>query len=89
MKNIVKNARANRRAKNICNLARAAFWSAVYGCEIVSSFNNRLAFVVKRKNSFGYPSIERITHPDVVYIGEFDNCVVVKDGFYYELDKRK
>lgn len=85
----MKQSKANRRAKNIYNLARDAFWRAVYSCETISRINHELAFVVRRTNVFGYPSISKIKYPDVVYIGEFDNCIVVKDGFRYELDKRK
>lgn len=89
MKRIVNRSRANQRAKKISNLARNAFWSAVYGCQTVSHFNTGLAFVVRRVGAFGFPEIEIIPRPSDVILHESVDCIVVKDGYYYELDKRK
>lgn len=89
MKRIVLFSRKHRRANKLCNLARSAFWAAISSCETVSYFNHDLAFIIRRKNAFGFPTIEKTPRPDVVCLAEDKNCVIVKDGFYYELSKQK
>ena len=89
MKNILNRSKANQRAKKISEMARGAFNSAVYGCQIVSHYNTGLAFVIRRIGAFGFPEIEIIPRPADVILHESGDCVVVKDGYYFELDKRK
>lgn len=89
MKNILNRSKANQRAKKISEMARGAFNSAVYGCQIVSHYNTGLSFIVNRVGAFGFPSIEVIDRPGDVVIAESDDCVIVRDGYYFELDKRK
>ena len=89
MKRIMLFSKKHRRANKLCNLARSAFWSAVYGCQTVSHFNTGYAFVVRRVGAFGFPEIEIIPRPLDVILQESVDCVIVKDGFYYELNKRK
>ena len=88
MKRIIKLSKMHRRAKRVSDLARNAFWTAVYGCEMVSRYNNELAFIVRPVNAFGFPGIEKIARPDFVIMSE-ETHIVVKDGYYYELNKRK
>ena len=89
MKWLFRALKARRRAGRVAGKGRDAFAGAVYGCQLVSHYNNKLAFVVRRAGAFGTPEIESTPRPDIVVIGETDNCVVVKDGFIYELNKRK
>lgn len=89
MKRIINRSKANRRAKKITDLARTAFWSAVYACQTVSHFNTGLAFVIRRVGAFGFPEIEVVERPSDVIMRESVDCIVVKDGYYYELDKRQ
>lgn len=89
MKRIMNRTKANRRAKKITDLARTAFWSAVYACQTVSHFNTGLSFIIRRVGAFGFPEIEIIPRPADVMLHESVDCIVVKDGYYYELDKRK
>lgn len=89
MKRIMNKSKANIRAKKITYLARNAFWSAVYGCQTVSRFNTGLTFVVHRVGAFGFPEIEVVERPSDVIMRESVDCIVVKDGLYYELDKRQ
>ena len=89
MKRIINRSKANRRAKKITDLARNAFWSAVYGCQTVSHFNTGLAFAVRRVGAFGFPEIDVIPRPSDVVLHESVDCIIVKDGYYYELDKRQ
>lgn len=77
------------RARRIAQCARDYYDSVVYHCCGVSRANNDLAFLVYRVGIFGGPVIEQIDRPDDVVIGEFDNMVVVKDGFSYELKKTR
>lgn len=37
---------------------------------------------------FGYPRLEQIDRPSNVRLSELDDCVIVKDGYVYELTKR-
>lgn len=70
------------RAQRIAQCAREYYNSAVYYCCGVSHVNNDLAFLIERIGIFGGPVITQITRPDQVTIGEFENVVVVKDGFF-------
>lgn len=75
------------RARRIAQCARDYYDSVIYHCCGVSRANNDLAFLIERVGIFGGPVITQITRPDQVTIGEFENVVVVKDGFLYELKK--
>lgn len=66
--------------------AEASFAGAVHNCCRVSANNHSLAFAIHRSVK-GYPRIERIKRPDVVSLCESDDCVVVKDGYMFELRK--
>lgn len=66
--------------------AEASFAGAVHNCCRVSANNHSLAFAIHRSVK-GYPRIEQIKRPDVVALCESDDCVVVKDGYMFELKK--
>ena len=66
--------------------AEASFAGAVHNCCRVSANNHSLAFAIHRSVK-GYPRIEQIKRPDVVALCESDDCVVVKDGYMFELRK--
>ena len=65
----------------------AMFDGAVHNCCKVSDNNHQLAFVVHRSVK-GYPRVESLRRPDIVQLSENDDCVIVKDGYVYELTKR-
>ena len=77
------------RAQRIAQCARDYYDAVVHHGGGVSRANNNLAFLIERVGIFGGPVITQITRPDEVTIGEFDNTVVVKDGFSYELKKSR
>ena len=89
MKWLIRALKARRRAGRVAGKTRDAFSQAVYGCQLVSYYNNGIAFVVRRVGAFGRPGICRIERPDDVIISETDDCAVVRDGFIYEMNKRK
>lgn len=66
--------------------AEASFAGAVHNCCRVSANNHSLAFAIHRSVK-GYPRIEQIKRPDEVALCESDDCVVVKDGYMFELKK--
>lgn len=66
--------------------AEASFAGAVHNCCRVSANNHSLAFAIHRSVK-GYPRIEQIKRPEVVALCESDDCVVVKDGYMFELKK--
>ena len=64
-----------------------AYAGALHNCCKVSANNHRLAFAVHR-SVLGYPMVEQIDRPKNVTLSEQDDCVIVKDGFVYELKRR-
>jgi hypothetical protein len=77
-------------AKRLCYLKREAsfkFTGVVHNCCNVSANNHDLAFVIRR-SVLGYPMVEQIARPRNVSLSETDNCVIVKDGYVYELTRR-
>lgn len=89
MKWLIRALKARRRAGRVAGKIRDAFSQAVYGCQLVSHYNTGIAFVVRRVGAFGRPEIKEISRPEDVAISERDDYVVVRDGFIYELNKRK
>ena len=75
------------RAVNIRANAGRYFDGVVHNCCKVSANNHNLSYVVY-KSVQGYPRVESIDRPEVVELSELDNCVIVKDGYVYELTKR-
>lgn len=65
----------------------AKFTGVVHNCCNVSANNHDLAFVIRR-SVLGYPMVEQIARPRNVSLSETDNCVIVKDGYVYELTRR-
>lgn len=77
-------------AKRLLYLKREAsdkFAGVVHNCCNVSSNNHDIAFAVRR-SVLGYPMLEQIERPQEVQISEHDDCVIIKDGYVYELTKR-
>lgn len=64
----------------------AMFDGIVHNCCRVSGNNHQLAFVIHRSVK-GYPRVESLRRPDIVQLSETDDCVIVKDGYMYELKK--
>lgn len=90
MKWLIRALKARRRAGRVAGKTRDAFSQAVYGCQLVSYYNNGIAFVVRRVGAFGRPEIHQmIGRPENVTISENDGYVIVRDGFIYEMNKRK
>ena len=73
------------RAKRVKDDTALRFDGIVHNCCGVSGNNHQLAFIIHREGVFGYPRVEQIQRPQDVTLSESDNCVVVKDGYAYEL----
>lgn len=67
----------------------AYYYGTVHNCARVSAVNNTLSFAVHRVGIFGGPVVEQITRPECVSLSETDRCVIVKDGYVYELTKNE
>ena len=48
-----------------------------------------LAFIIRREGTLGGPVIDQIVKPPTVTLSDADNFVVIKDGYVYELTKRR
>lgn len=68
--------------------AQRYFDGTVHHCAKVSALNKGLSFAVHKVGIFGGPKVEQIARPDNVLLSEKDRCVVIKDGYVYELTKR-
>ena len=64
------------------------FAGVVHNCARVSANNKSIAFVVHHAGIFGGPRAQQIDKPREVALSEFDNCVVVREGYVYELTKQ-
>lgn len=73
------------RAKRVKDETALRFDGIVHNCCKVSENNHSLSFIVHRDGVFGHPRVEQVKRPLDVTISESDNCVVVKDGYAYEL----
>ena len=78
---------ARYRLNTIRIATRNYYESIVRHCCRVTRANNDLSFVVHRSGVFGGPVVEQIHKPNVVELSDNDNCVIVKDGYVYELKK--
>ena len=63
------------------------FNGVVHNCCKVTANNHKVAFAIRR-SVFGFPMAEQIDRPNDVMLHEKSDCVVVKDGYVYELTKR-
>lgn len=86
MRDKIRNFFAKQRELIIQRESESHFAGAVHHCCKVSANNHNLAFAIYR-SVHGYPRIEQIKRPDIVCITEIADCVVVKDGYSYELKK--
>lgn len=86
MRNMINIYLARQKELAIQRESESHFAGAVHHCCKVSANNHHLAFAVYR-SVHGYPRIEQIKRPDIVCITEISDCVVVKDGYAYELQK--
>lgn len=75
------------RAKEIARRARTYFDDVIEDCAGVSEANKSISFVVKRVGIFGGPKVIIIERPEIVTLNEKSNCVVIKDGYIYNLVK--
>ena len=82
---LLKILRVYRRARSIAAEANLYFNGTVHNCARVSAVNKSLAFAVHRVGIFGGPVIEQIDRPKVVSLTEHDRCVIVRDGYVFEL----
>ena len=77
------------RAVRIKSEVNAYYHGTVHNCARVSEVNKSLSFAVHRVGIFGGPEVEQITRPEIVQLSETDRCVIVKDGYVYELRKEE
>ena len=77
------------RAVRMKSEVNAYYYGTVHNCARVSAVNKSLSFAVHRVGIFGGPVVEQITRPECVSLSETDRCVIVKDGYVYELRKEE
>lgn len=77
------------RAIRVKGEVNAYYHGIVHNCARVSAVNKSLAFAVHRVGVFGGPVVEQITRPECVSLSETDKCVIVKDGYVYELRREE
>lgn len=77
------------RAVRIKSEVNAYYYGTVHNCARVSAVNKTLSFAVHRVGIFGGPVVEQITRPDIIQLSETDKCVIVKDGYIFELRKEE
>ena len=77
------------RAIRVKSEVNAYYHGTVHNCARVSAVNKSLSFAVHRVGIFGGPVVEQIARPDIVQLSEVDKCVIVKDGYVYELRKEE
>lgn len=56
-------------------------------CCGVTKVNKDIAFAIYRVGVFKGPVVEQIRKPDNIELSEKNDCVIVKDGYVYELKK--
>lgn len=76
------------RAGRIRSESARYFDGVVHNCCRISANNKDLSFVVFRVGIFGGPRTEQIDKPREVVLSENDNCVIVKEGFAYQLTRQ-
>ena len=84
----IKKCLAVKRAKAIKREAEMYFHAQVHHCCRVSANNHDIAYLIDRVGIFNGPKVELITRPNEVILSEFEDCVIVKDGYVYEMTKR-
>lgn len=84
----IKKCLAVKRAKAIKREAEMYFHAQVHHCCRVSANNHDIAFLVERVGVFGGPKVMQIVRPQNVLVCEGDDCVIIKDGYAYELTRR-
>ena len=84
MRDYLRQKRDELRRREIA----AMFDGGVHNCCGVAANNHQLAFVFHRSVK-GYPRVESLRRPDIVQLSETDDCVIVKDGYVYELRKEE
>lgn len=89
MRKLIRLIRTMIRAKRIADKARIYFDAAVDDCASISRTNHSLSFMVERIGPFGSPLVSVIERPDIVCISEIDDCIIIKDGTFYELKQTK
>lgn len=85
--NRIKKKLIKQKAVYLKREAAAKFAGVVHNCCNVSANNHSISFAVRR-SVFGFPMLEKIDRPQAVQLSEHDDCVIVKDGYVYELTRR-
>ena len=80
---------AKWRLNSIKIKTRDNFIDTVKACRKLSSEEDPFIYVIHREGVFGGPVVEKAEKPRDVTISESQKCVVVKDGFAYELVKSR
>lgn len=83
----IRRIRQNKREEYLRAEAKRAFNGVIHNCCKVSANNHKVAYAIYR-SVFGFPRVEQIERPKNVDLSEKDDCVIVKDGYVYELTRR-
>lgn len=86
--NLYRAIKIRMRASSIKEFALNYYESTLSNCAKITAVNHSLCFIVYRKGVFGGPVIRTVDYPHEVTLSEFDNFVVVKDGFVYKLIRK-
>lgn len=89
MKRITRRLIALYRVHNIRTDAERRFEGIMHNCCCVSKENNSLSFAIEKTGPFKHPTLSQIQRPDTVVLEEGKDCVIVKDGYCFRMEKEK
>ena len=87
--NFVSRGLARWRLNSIRIKTHDNFVDTVKACRKLSDVDDPFIYIIRREGVFGGPVVSKELKPDVVTLSERDKCVVVKDGYAYELIKSR
>ena len=87
--NFVSRGLARWRLDSIRIKTHDNFVDTVKACRLLSSDDDPYIYIIHREGVFGGPVVHKELKPDIVTLSESDKCVVVKDGYSYELVKSR
>lgn len=86
--NVFRKRREARRIEFLRAEAKRKFYGELHSCCKITANNHGITFVVHR-SVFGFPRVELVPKRlNDVTLHESDDCVIVQDGYVYELTKR-
>lgn len=84
---VFKKSRERRRIDDLRDECKKVFNGMVHKCCGITRNNPQITYVIHR-SVLGYPRVELEERLNDVTLHESDDCVIVQDGYVYELTKR-